>query len=274
MKIADYISKCIQEYPSLYKDLDYERSKMKVLCQIFFTNGNGLKMAETEDPSEGGYVVDPKYKRSKETGDWIRRTDKPYGKEKYKKLPDSYFDDVVYYVYTSDYPIETIYRKGERTGDKVYFRYDKKTNNPRREPKLYEAKSDHKFSPYPFSKGYCIACDVFYNNVFLQSDWMDELIVLCERTLVYFNSKDEYTENVYYPTDHKIKGDLKYFNEKFEKDGINGVKDLRKIWGYEDGETVPDYEEIEQRKNKAWEKFHKEQLEFLTKFLEKYDKQS
>lgn len=65
MKIADYISKCIQLYPTLYKDIDYNKSKLKVLNHIFFTIGNGMEMAKTKNPNEGGYVVDPKYKKIK-----------------------------------------------------------------------------------------------------------------------------------------------------------------------------------------------------------------
>jgi hypothetical protein len=36
MKIKDFISKSIQEYPLLYKDVNYEKSKLKVLNQLFF----------------------------------------------------------------------------------------------------------------------------------------------------------------------------------------------------------------------------------------------
>ena len=51
---------------------------------------------------------------------------------------------------------------------------------------------------------------------------------------------------------------------------MKGLTDLRKTWGYEAKETLPDYAEIETRKNNSWKKFHKGQLEFLTKFLKKY----
>jgi len=270
MKIADYISKSIQEYPSLYKDVDYEKSKLKVLCQIFFTNGNGLEMAETDNPKEGGYVVEPKHKKYKKTDDWIRIKDKPYGKEKYKPIPDGYFESITYYVYASEHPIETIYRKGKYGDDKIYFRYDKKVDSEFRQPKLYKAESLHPFSPYPFSKGFSIACDVFYDGVFLQDDWMQELIILCKRTMEYFNDENQYKNNSYYPTENKIKQDLNYFKERFNKDGLKGLTDLRKTWGYEAKETLPDYAEIETRKNNSWKKFHKEQLDFLAKFLKKY----
>lgn len=269
MKIADFISRAIQEYPSLYKDTNYEKSKMKVLDHVFFTNGNGLAMAKPGEGEEGGYVVDPKYKKNKVTDEWERSKDKPYGKEKYRKLPADYFDSVVYYVYGSDRQLDTVYKKNAY-GDAIYFRYPKKSDDVNREPRVYKAESIGPFSPYPFSEGYSLACDVFYKGTFLQEDWMKELVPLCERTLEYFNNPEEYKENVYFPSVNKINKDLRYFNERFDKDGAKGVKDLRKIWGYENKETVPDYEEIEKRKNKSWEKFHKGQLKFLTGFLEKY----
>lgn len=270
MKVADFISKSIQEYPSLYKDVNYEKSKMKVLDHVFFTIGNGMKIAEPADGEAGGYVVSPKYKRDRITDEWVRRKDKPYGKEKYKKLPSDYFDSVVYYVYGSDRPLDTIVRKDDSYSDSVYLRFPKRSEEKNREPRLYKAESIGPFSPYPFSKGYSIACAVFYNDLFLQEDWMYELISLCERTLIYFNNPEEYKENVYFPSENKINKDLRYFQDRFEKDGMKGVTDLRKTWGYASKEEVPDYTEIENRKSESWKKFHKSQIDFLVKFLKKY----
>lgn len=128
----------------------------------------------------------------------------------------------------------------------------------------------HQFSPYPFSKEFSIACDVFYDGVFLQEDWMQELIILCKRTLEYFNDKNQYKNYCYYPTENKIKQDVNYFKERFNKDGVKGVTDLRKFWDYEVKETLPDYAEIENRKNSIWQDFHKKQIQFLTDFLSKF----
>jgi hypothetical protein len=121
------------------------------------------------------------------------------------------------------------------------------------------------------SKGYALACDVFYKDQFLQEDWMAELVILCERTLEYFNNH-EYSDHVYYPSDGRVGSDLRSFNEKFEKSGINGVNELRKIWGYEARETPVDRDEVLENKKKSWEKFKNEQISFLTKFLKKYKK--
>ena len=270
MKVQDFISKSIQEYPFLYKDVDYEKSKVKVLSQIFFTIGNGLEMAATDNPQEGGYVVEPKYKRNKKTNGWNRIKDKPYSKEKYKPIPNGYFDSVVYYVYSCEHPLEVVYRKSEYNDDEFLFRYDKKVDEKFREPKFYKAESLHKFHPYPFSKNFSIACDVFYNNIFLQDDWMQELIFLCERTLLFFNDEAEYKNDCYYPSEKSIKKDLNCFNERFKKEGLKGLNDLQKSWGYKIKDSVPSYEEIEITKNKSWEYYLNKQRLFLTDFLKKY----
>ncbi len=269
MKIADFISKSIQEYPLLYKDTDYEKSKLKVLDHVFFTIGNGMELAQTENPQEGGYVVTPKGKKDNKEG-WIRLNDKPYGKEKYKPIPDGYFESVVYYVSAVKKPLETLYKKNNY-GDTVLFRFDKKVENEFEMPKLFKAECFHPFSPYPFSKGCSIACDVFYDNAFLQEDWMRELIFLCKRTLEYFQNETQYINNSYWPTEKSIVYDLNYFNERFKDEGVKGVISLRKTWGCKVKDSVPDYEEIKQRKSESWEKFHKKQLSFLTDFLNKYD---
>ena len=269
MRIADYISKSIQEYPLMYKDVDYEKSKLKVLNHIFFTIGNGLEMAETDNPEDGGYVVHPKHKKDK-FGDWKRINDKPYASVKYKKIPEGYFKSVVYYVYGSGRPLETLHRKDDYGGSNTLFRYEK-TDKEYQKPSLYEAESRSNFSPYPLSKGYALACDVFYKDQFLQEDWMAELVILCERTLEYFNNH-EYSDHVYYPSDGRVGSDLRSFNEKFEKSGIEGVNELRKIWGYEAKQTPVDRDEVLENKKKSWEKFKNEQISFLTKFLKKYKK--
>jgi hypothetical protein len=267
MKIADYISKSIQEYPSLYKDVDYEKSKLKVLNHIFFTIGNGLEMAETDNPAEGGYFVEPKYKEDKKTGDWIRIKDKPYGKEKYKPIPDGYFESIVYYVSASERPIETIYRKGQYRDDRVFFRYDKEVDREFRKPELYKAESLHPFSPYPLSKGFSIASYTSCDGFFLQTDWMEELIIICKSTLEYFNNENQYKNNHFYPSKDSIKRILYDFKKRFKEGGLERVIDVRKTWGYEAKETLPDYAEIETNAKSNWVAFRAEQIEILTSCL-------
>ena len=265
MKIEDYISKSIQEYPSLYKDVDYEKSKLHVLDHIFFTVGNGLEMADTENINEGGYVVDPISKKDR-NGNWFRIKDKPYGQETYRKIPNDYFDSIVYYAYSNERPIEVTTKKDNT----VYFRYSKKVNSIFNEPKLYKAENKNPFSPYPISKNFSIACEIYDNNLFIQKDWLDELVFLCEKTLEYFNDETQYVKNSYFPSESKINKTLNSFKKKLEDDGLDGLNNLQEIWGYEKTPSVPSINEITIKHNTNWGTFKTNQIEILTNLINKY----
>lgn len=265
MKIKDYISKSIQTYPSLFKSNNYEESKLKVLNQIFFVIGNGMEMAWTENPAEGGYVTEPKMKKDRKKDEWVRIYDKPYGKEKFKPIPDSYFEDVVFYVSSESSALEILTNCG---GYRFLARFDKQTAvNKYFSPRLVEAKADDAFYPYPFSKGNSIACDVFYNKLFLQDDWKEELFFLCRRTLQFFEDEEQLKNDFYFPNEKRINRDIRHFNEVFSKEGSVGVQRLRKLWDYDYLDIVPTYEEIKTKKWVEFENYKIKQVEFLKAFL-------
>lgn len=265
MKIKDFISKSIQEYPSLYKDVDYEKSKLKVLNHVFFVYGNGLELADTGNPDNCGYVVEPKHKYNKKEDGYKRLKDKPYGEDKYKPIPEGYFDSVVYYVHASEYPLEIIKLDFDRT----YYRYSKDVlKSDFSQPKLYKAQSFETFSPYPFCE-YSIIHDV-YEGFKLEQDWLDELIILCERTLEYFNDRDQYIKNSYYPSEYQINSNLKHFEKEKRDFGSKGIIRLRKLWGYEESDIIPTYDEITNRKYNIWEQYRNDKIDYLTKFLSKH----
>lgn len=195
MKISDYIAKSIMKYPSLYKSVDYEQSKLKVLNYIFFVSAS--EVADTGDESTGGYVVEPRYMEDI-NGDYIRLKDEPYGLETHPELPEDYFQTKIYE--TRDYGV-------------------------------IEQFSKYQFKPYPFSKGFSLACDVYYEDVKLQQDWMVELVFLCKETLKFFNSDEDVKRDVYHP------------------DNKNGC-----------GATI-----------EFFTKYRETQLDFLNAFLEKFD---
>ena len=265
MKVNDYISKHIQEYPSLYKDVDYEKSKLKVLNQVFFVIGNGIEFADTEVPEQGGYAIEPKYKRDKKSDEWIRIKDKPYGKEKCKPLTQEYFDDIIYSITSLEKPKEI---KITKTPYDTYVRYRfKKSDSDIRKPILVEQNSTYDFRPYPFSKNYSLACNVYYNNLFLQDDWMIELIGLCKRALQFYTNETEYINCTSYPSEHRIKYDYNHFQKTFETGGIKELNRLQKLWGYTVKDECPTLEEIKIRQTEVFDKHLKEQLQFLNEFL-------
>lgn len=236
MKISDFYIKKIQEYPTLYKDVDFEKSILKMLNQIFFTIGNGLELAETENLADGGYVVESKYKKDKKTDEWVRVYDKPYGKEKFKKIPNGYFDSVVLYVSSCNQPLEIIKRKD---GGRIYFRYCKEANNPFNTPKLCRAESFEAFSPYPICKTSSLACDILYNDLFLQDDWLKELVVLCKRTLEYYTDINQYKTHTFYPTETKINKKVREFEKLLIDAGLDNLNSMQLKLGYVVKNTPP-----------------------------------
>jgi len=81
MKLKDYILDSVYRYPSLYASETYEDARSKVLNHLFLVNGNGIEWANTKDPSKGGYLVHPQFYKYR--GEWERKIDKPYGREKF-----------------------------------------------------------------------------------------------------------------------------------------------------------------------------------------------
>ena len=78
-----------------------------------------------------------------------------------------------------------------------------------------KAFSEYSFRPYPFSKDFCIACDVYYNDVKLQPDWMEELIFLCRESLKFYKSDQDIKE--YISTNEKDKEkEMVYFLRRRE----------------------------------------------------------
>lgn len=86
MTLDDSIRKSIFEYPSLFKDLDYAKSRIKVLDHLFLVIGNGYEWHD-------GYLAQ---RICKEKGRGFKKFPK-YGKEKFtKKLDEAYFKTQTY----------------------------------------------------------------------------------------------------------------------------------------------------------------------------------
>ena len=271
MKVIDYISKYIQDYPSLYKDINYERSKLKLLNHTFFVIGNGVEFAQTDNPNEGGYMVLPKYKKDRQTDGYVRVKDKPYGAVKHKPLPKDYFETDIYYVSNGIRPIDIRQVKHNRYDQDFYFRFRKGDDLLYNGPTVFKAESLHNLSPYPIAFNHSNVADIYYNNLFLQDDWMAELVLLCKYTLEYYTDETQYVNSHHYPSEDRIKYAIRIFNDTYAKEGIKGVLHLRDIWGYEAKDTVPDYDEVRLKKEKSWAEFHKSQVDFLNLFITKYD---
>lgn len=271
MRLNDFVAKSIYNYPSIYKDVDYSRSEMKVLDHVFFTCGNGMELAMTEDPAQGGYYVTPKMRKRK-YGEWDRLLDAPYGQEVFKPLPKGFFDHPVFYI-SSDQRIETSSYKG-RWNDKnnLYIVIKGLKGKPDEDsldrffggPRLMECESRHEFSPYPFSEEYSAFGDLF-NGGFLQEDWMDGLRRLCVRALEYYKTPAQHAKDSYHP-DQSSRISIPHFKET-SKRGPKAVRELRKTWGWPDGDTVPSDGEIYEQARETFGKFLEKQVRRLESFL-------
>ncbi len=74
-----------------------------------------------------------------------------------------------------------------------------------------------------------------------------------------------------FPDHNEITNVLSKFKTEFLVGGITGLNNLQKIWSYDIKDTVPDYQEIENKKNNNWKDFHTNQVNILTEFLNTYD---
>lgn len=285
MKLEDYVRKSIWQYPSLYKDVDYEKSEMKVLDHVFFTCGNGLELAQTEDPTQGGFYVSPTMKRVK--GEWERLPDKAYGVEKFRKLPKDYFKYPVYYVSQGnggrDASESAYIVKNELYGqDSVYIRIhqeielnaslEKETTLESlfRGPRLVEAESRHPFRPYPISVDYSAFGDL-KNGAFLQPDWMDGLVRVSRAALEYYLDPERTKTEHSHPS-FTVPSCIKDF-EKAASEGPESVMKLKKqLWGWEKNPTsdVPTEAEIRQWRQDLFDDAIGERVKILNDFLSKH----
>lgn len=79
MKLIDAVKFSLIEYPTLYSSPSFESSKMRVYNQLFLVLGNGYEWAVSKKGFEG-YMIEPKH--YKYNGEWVRKNDLPYGRQK------------------------------------------------------------------------------------------------------------------------------------------------------------------------------------------------
>ena len=129
---------------------------------------------------------------------------------------------------------------------------------------VMEDKASDPYKPYPVSDGYANITDIMSGRQkVVQDDWMQGCIEIARYAKKFYENKDK---KHYYDSESSINGDTYKFKEVKQKEGEKGVKRLRKLWGYKDGETI-------EEKCKRVDREHREkQLKFFTDFLIKFDK--
>lgn len=198
MLVKDFIAKKLYEYPSLFKDVNYELSKLKIFNNVF--NNSCYDFAYTIYKDDGGYLTKPKFKRIKD--EKIRKYDKDYGKEKYRELIKDFFECQIFSIGYTDYK-NKIYSKNEESG-KVEISYIR-TKEDRFKfsgvPFLSLQENRKPYIPQRIKKDNSIINEIINETKFLQEDWLEELINYCKANHNYYKkdkSKPSDPENPLY----------------------------------------------------------------------------
>ena len=249
MKLEDHVKQSIHEYPGLFKDVDYARSRMKVLSQLFVTIGNGYELAMTTDPTKGGYLIEPESIKVKD--EWVRQPDPPYGEEKYEgpELDKAYFDTPISRDLFKDVPGVTTEMKGamEALGESTTMESCSK------EPYVIEQICHYSF-----------LWEMTENPIVLQPDWIQGAVDISKEALSQFSDPEKHVKCCDYPSPSNLYGDAKRILE-YRKKSEEEYLSIRELWGYSEGQTVL------QRKTKHWVDYLDKALYALVKFLCQYD---
>ena len=168
MKLSDQISKSIYEYPSLFKDVDMQKSRIKVLDQLFLVIGNGYEWTD-------GYLAEMVCKKN---GSGFKKF-LPYGKEKFSvKLDEKYFKNPIYR--TFDHHPEIL---------KLIM------ENPKfKDLSMIEDCSLFLATPYPISE--YSKLNTVPDNV--RPDWLDGAIETAEWALSFYTGPDSQLRTLNY----------------------------------------------------------------------------
>lgn len=196
MKLNEAIAKSIKRYPLLYRDLDYQKSRIKVLGHYFFTLGNGMAWWD-------GYLTDHcemEYRSGK--GGWVGTGGKKYGEETYKgKFSKDYF-----------------------TSNKIVGPEDKQRHSFRKSMKLPPVTNEfsrYPWTPYPVSD----VLEPFHKYFVpdnIQNDWLEGANEIVQYALQFwadekFYCADHYYQDIGYPVDYKKPNGKKYSKKGFQK---------------------------------------------------------
>ena len=236
MKLKSCINKSIFEYPSLFRSVDLDSSRLLVLEHLFLVNGNGF------DWNREGYLENQE----------VYDAELP-------EFPDDYFEknlyevevldeeatkaylEIIAEVYHYQLPRSRFIIEGEQHASHVAHKWGKEKTFLGK-PFLREANSgfveSQGLNPYPLCE-YCAICEIMEGrtnsfhianfDLTAQPDWLQGAIEIAEFALGYFKDDERIIFHCYYP---------KNDDEK-----------------------------------EHWEKFRKKQIEFYTSFLAKFNTQ-
>jgi hypothetical protein len=287
MKLKQVIDSAILSYPSLFRTSDYETSRLLVLNQIFLVIGNGYEWCKD------GYLFDEREVIDVEVNDEFFKKDLQIVKvEDFDKAIEYLKERNIFY-YQKNNKIEIVV-EGEDIAEELIENFSKELSpfdklvgvrpagfslsRIERLNKLLGldtgVKRNPRFphGPYPIS-GYSAVKEILkgktnslHNKNFsfkdhpIKEDWLEGAVDVCEWALEYYQDDKLCEENTYHPN-RSIPHDKNFFDKKETQEEIDKLKEL---WGYKKSETV------EEKCNRNWKKFKKEQIKFLEEFITKF----
>ena len=242
MKLEDHIKQSIHTYPTLYKDVDYARSRIKVLGHMFLTLGNGIEFAETTYLDQGGYLVSHR--------DDVPNL--PYGERKYTgpELDEAYFASSI---------TEPMFNE-ERKKDLEFFAKTPGILEIIRH-KVLVLESKKAYNPYPL-------CDIAnihviaHKGIFMQPDWLSGGIDICKVALAYYKDPERYKEGSYYPSAKDIYSRARDLLTLLKDHGPLEYEKLRAQFDYSPDQTVI------YNRTKDWVEFHEKVVQDYREILE------
>jgi hypothetical protein len=297
MSLDDHIRWCIWNYPTLYRADNYEDSRLLVLHQMFLVIGNGYEWRP-----DGTLTCDNDSKQNRKTlpkGYFDKKLWTFEIKEDQIKTIQSTLKSANIFHYIkrgkkrfggrSDLILEgtqeSIAPYLEQFGTPM-FPDNERLQTALKEAGLptYRASAAHVrsisemmglerevlFSPYPISD--YSAIDEIFNgktnslhvenfDLTPQPEYLKACIDVAKAALAYYQNPEHYKNHIYHYST-SIKREEYDFNQRKKTDKERA--ELRKLWGYIGDET------IEEHCKRVWNKFHKEQIKFLGKFLAKF----
>ena len=279
MKVIDHVNRAINSYPTLYMYDTYEDSKFAVMHHCYFVLGNGMEWANTGNPKTGGYMVSPQYKKVRD--EWVRKKDKPYGREKCELDPIAFKEKVFYF---EEINKEASKRHGMAviTGAQSISVFESDLVDLKKKFKVcdkedeyipdfhthyyFEARSNGKgmVDPYPyFEKTHSPFWEI--EPELIQEDWRIAGVEQLKFWQEYFNDEERVKSYHYYKNPDSLEVYIiKYYKNKPDIHP-NWIQDVR------DGYEVPEFdgENFEELADIRWQKDLKKTKEFISETLER-----
>lgn len=212
MKLSTLVKNCIINYPTLFVKETLEDSILNVYCHLFNVLGNGCRMAKTQDPKQGGYMVN--------CSDFLEdgEFDRPYSSFEENFITDSQFEKL------------KLLHNCKRLPEYALIElYEKNTNKIIKRSKM-------NFKPYPyfdFELNYILCAE------FLQGDYKNAAIYYWDKVREYFSNEDNYCSYYHYPNDFNVNREIYRLKSKDTEitDVEEFTKNLMDKWNYE---TLPE----------------------------------